>query len=243
MANEFWRAWTNRTPAEDAAIRTLNAARKTIIETIPNDELIAIYAKGSLVRRELTARSDVDTLTIVRHSRWLRTLTELHRADESDPQACFSGYSLWELKRNKRSKMGKPDRGSPVRILTHLKHYQLIYGTPIEPHTFGHQIDAKRLLKSTIAVFRAEFLPRFARKQFAFSDLVKQTFWLASNELEAQGVEAPHHWGRLAQAFPQDHIIHDALELRSHPSKDPSVRDAYIKKLETYLSTLEASYD
>ena len=238
---DFWEEREERTPQEDAAIGSLEAARTRILTTIPREELIAIYAKGSLVRRELNERSDVDTLTIVKHSRWLRSLMKLHRTQRSHPPVCFSGYSLWELERNKRSKAGKPDRGSPARTIAHLKHYELIYGTPLDPDAFGHGTDERTQLASMIRVFRSEFLPAYAQKRFAFTDLVKQTFWLAEGELRVQGIEPAYHWGRLTQRFPKNHLIHDALELRTHPTKDRTRRAAYVRKLEAYLSSLEKS--
>ena len=236
---EFWEEWKKRTPLEDAAIRSLTSARERILSAIPNDEIISIYAKGSLIRRELTPKSDVDTLTIVKRSRWLRTLMRLHRTNRLEPAVCYSGYSLWELERNARSKSGKPDRGSPVSMLAHLGHYKLIYGTPIEPDAFGHVIDKHARLRSMAHAFRSEFIPCYDEGSFAFTDLVKQTFWLAEKELSARGEEAPHHWGALAERFPETHIVHDALKLRMHPTKRAAVRASYVKKLRAYLDELE----
>jgi predicted nucleotidyltransferase len=243
IPTDFWTEWNRVSKREEAAIRSLRAARTKILKTIPNDEIMAVYAKGSLIRRELTDRSDVDTLTIVKHSRWLRALQKMQTRQQFEPAVCFSGYSLWELEHNKKSKAGKPDRGSPARTLTHLKHYKLIWGKPIKAEAFRHTIDEHAQLASFVHVFRTEFMPKYAQKRFAFADLVKQTFWLAENELRAQRTDPPHHWERLTKRFAEEHIIHDALRFRTEPTKDPNERAAYVEKLEAYLSALEAQHD
>ena len=59
MANhEFWGDWKNKTKLEEAAIKSLKAARVIIIQNIPKEEIVAIYARGSFVRREMNKKSD-----------------------------------------------------------------------------------------------------------------------------------------------------------------------------------------
>ncbi|MFH1917101.1 MAG: hypothetical protein ABIJ21_07610 [Nanoarchaeota archaeon] len=63
---QFWTAWKNMSPLEKKGIHSLQAAKRIILKHIPKDEIIAIYAKGSFVRREMTDKSDVDTVTILK---------------------------------------------------------------------------------------------------------------------------------------------------------------------------------
>ena len=56
----FWDSWKRKTKQEERAIAALKKVKKLIIENL-KDEIIAIYVKGSFIRREMNAKSDVDT--------------------------------------------------------------------------------------------------------------------------------------------------------------------------------------
>ena len=238
---EFWKDWKRKTKLEESAIKSLKTARKIILQNIPKDEVVSIYAKGSFVRRELNKKSDVDTSTIVKHSKWLKKLKQLQKKyrNKYELKLDFTGYSLWELKNNKKAKIGKADRPAPSRAVQHLEHYKLIYGKSLKKEEF-YQGDDKKRIKAMINVFRTLFLPGYKEKKFGFSDIIKQTFWLVENEQKARGKNPPHHFGKMAKFIKDDkHIIHDVVKFRKKPTKDKKERSKFIKKLNKYLSDLE----
>lgn len=238
---KFWNNWKRKTRLEQSAITSLNAARRIILHHIPKQEIVAIYAKGSFIRREMIANSDVDTSTIVRHSRWLRTLKSLQKKYRTtyEPNLEFTGYSLWELKNNKKAKIGKTDRPAPARTVQHLDHYKLLYGKVLNKNNFA-QRDPITLLKNMVQAFRTLFLPAYNEQKVGFSGIVKQTFWLVENEQRAKGKNPPYHWGKLANSIKnKNHIVHQALKFRNKPTKDKIERARFIKRLRRYLSELE----
>lgn len=238
---EFWKDWKKITPLEKQAIKTLKSGEKIILKNIPKKEIIAIYVKGSFVRREMNEKSDVDTLTIVKSSKTLpklRKLEEKYR-DAFKPQIQFSGYSIWELKNNKRSGAGKKLRASPSRAVVHLDNYKLIYGKPLKKEELASGTEIGHL-KGMINAFKDIFLPGYKEKKMGFSEIVKQVFWLVEFEQRARGKIPPNSWKKLAKLIKdKDHIIYDTLRLRLHPTKDKKIRRGYITKLKGYLKKLD----
>ena len=242
MSNyEFWKNWKKKTKLEESAIESLKSGKTIILQNIPKEEIISIYAKGSFVRREMNKNSDVDTSTILKHSRYLNRLKQLQKKykNKFEPNIEFTGYSLWELNNNKKAKTGKTNRPAPSRIVQHLEYYRLIYGKSLKKEDF-HQGDDTKRLRTMIDIFRTLFLPGYEKKEFGFSTIVKQTFWLVENEQKVKGKNPPHHWSRLARSIKdKDHIIHDVLRFRKKPTKDKKEKSKFIKKLNKYLSESE----
>tara|TARA_Y100000310_G_C20622970_1_gene784330 strand:- start:34 stop:828 length:795 start_codon:yes stop_codon:yes gene_type:complete len=241
MKSEFWKDWKRKSKLEIEGIKSLKAAKKIILENIPREEIIAIYVKGSFVRREMNKESDVDTFTILRQSKFLKKLKRLEEKyrDVYNPKIQFSGYSLWELKHNKRTNSGKKLRASPSRAVRHLEHYKIIYGKTMKKDGLN-QGPAKGHLRGMVFAFRNIFLPGYNAKKFGFSEIVKQVFWLVENEEMWKGKNPPHSWKNLARSIKdKSHIVHDALKFRLHPSKDKKERARFIKKLNRYLLKLE----
>lgn len=238
---EFWNHWKRKTKLEEYAIKSIKIARKIILSEIPKEQIVAIYAKGSFVRREMNNKSDIDTVTILKESKYLKnlkTLEEKYR-DQYNPQIQFSGYSLWELKHNKRTSSGKKIRASPSRTVQHLEHFKLLYGKRLRKEDF-HQGSPKGHLRGMLYAFKEIFLPGYNKNEFGFSELPKQVFWLVENEQICRGKNPPYHWGKLAKSIKdKNHIIHDALKYRLKPTKDKKERAKFIRKLKKYLSELE----
>ncbi|MFO7710453.1 MAG: nucleotidyltransferase domain-containing protein [Candidatus Woesearchaeota archaeon] len=240
MSN-FWNDWKRKTKLEESAIKSIKTGRKILLNEIPKEQIVAIYAKGSFVRREMNKKSDVDTVTILKESKYLKNLQQLEGkyGDRYKPQIQFSGYSLWELKRNKKTKHGNKLRASPSRTVQHLDHYKLLYGEKLDKSDF-HQGSREGHLRGMLHAFKEIFLPGYEKNKFGFSDLVKQVFWLVENEQIWKGKNPPHHWGRLAKSIKdENHIIHDALRYRLKPIKDKNERAKFIRKLKKYISELE----
>ena len=241
MKTEFWKDWKRKTKIEESAIKSLMKGIKIILENIPKDQIIAIYVKGSFPRREMNDKSDVDTFTILKTNKYLpklKKLEEKHR-DKFKPQIQFTGYSLSELKSGKKNKRGKKMRPSPSRTVKHLKHYKHLHGTLLNPEDFPIRTD-KKDLEGLIGAFKKLFLPGYKKKDFGFSEILKQVFWLVENEQRVRGENPPDGWKKLARSIKdKKHVIHDTIRLRLNPTKDKNLRGDYIKKLEKYLGRLE----
>ncbi len=241
MKKEFWKDWKRKTKLEEAGIQSLKSAKKIILKEIPKKEIIAIYVKGSFVRREMNRKSDVDTVTVLRTSKHLpkiKILEENYRK-EFKPQIQLVAYSLWELKTGKKSKTRKKLSASTSRFVKHIPYHKLIYGNPLNMGDL-HVGDDKGALKGMIGVFRKYFLPGYKAKKMGFSEIVKQVFWLVENEQKAKGKKPPHNWKKLAKSINEkDHIIHDALRFRLKPTKDKKKRAAFVRKLKKYLDKIK----
>jgi len=245
MKKEFWKDWKKVTEIEKNAIKSLLEGKKIILENIPKEEIVSIYVKGSFIRREMNKHSDVDTVTILKNSKYLKKLQKLKKnyREKFKPKLEFAGYSLWELKTNRRAGAGKKDRAAPSRMLKHLPHYKLIYGKELDTDKYFKGDDLK-IISSTTKFFKTRFVPDYENKKLGFSEISKQVFWLVDNEQRALGKNPPHNWKELTKSIKdKNHIIHDTLKLRLHPTKDKKERAKYISKLKKYLNRLEREYD
>ena len=239
---KFWKRWNKISKLEEAAIKSLKSAKKLIFENIPKDEIVSIYAKGSFVRREMTKDSDFDATVILKTSKWLNKLRRLVKKYGSNfkPEIQITGYSLWELKNNKKTRRKTADnRPGPSRVVQHLEHYKLIYGKDLRKEDFNQGDDKKRL-KTMINLFKEVFLPNYEKKVLSFSDLAKQVFWLTENEQKVLGKNPPYHFEKLAKSIVnKNHIIYDALRIRLRPTENKKERECFIRKLKKYLSELD----
>lgn len=241
MKKEFWRDWKRKTKLEETAIKSLKSAKKIILANISKREIIAIYVKGSFVRREMNKKSDVDTVTILKTSKPLAKIKRLEEKyrKEFKPQIQLRAYSFWELKTGKKTKSRGKVSASTSRFVKHLPHHKLIYGKLLNIKDL-HVGDNKSALKGLVGAFRKYFLPGYKQKKMGFSEIAKQVFWLVENEQKAKDKNPPHHWKKLARSIKdKNHIIHDALKFRLKPTKDKRKRNAFIRKLNRYLDKLE----
>jgi predicted nucleotidyltransferase len=241
MKKEFWKEWKKISKLEKDAIISLQKAKKIILQNIPKEAIVSIYVKGSFIRRELNKNSDVDTSTIVKHSKWLKKLMWLQKkySKSLSPHVDFSGYSLWELKNNQKSLVGKKDRTAPNRAVEHLDTYRLICGKSLNKKDFLQAPHSKRLA-SMIKTFHSLFLPGYLEGQFSFIQIVKQVFWLIENEQKALGKTPSHSWAGMANSIKdKTHIIHDTAKFRNNLPLDNVKKEKYIKKLKQYIAKLE----
>ncbi|RLG15615.1 hypothetical protein DRN69_02720 [Candidatus Pacearchaeota archaeon] len=238
---EFWKEWKKKTRLEKEAIRSIKTAKKIILSEIPREQIVSIYVKGSFIRREMNKKSDVDILIILRRSRFLNKLKRLEEEyrEKCKPSIQFAGYSIWELKRNMATNNGKAFRLNPSRTVQHLECYKLLYGKKLRKKDFcsGHP---KVHFEGMIYAFKKIFIPKYKRREFGFSEVIKQVFWLTENEQLWKGKNPPYHWRKLAKSIKdKNHIIYDALRFRVNPTKDKKKRANFIKKLEKHLANLE----
>lgn len=241
MKKEFYKDWKKKTRIEERAIESLKAARKIILKNIPKGEIISIYVKGSFVRREMNKKSDIDTVTILKTSKYLPKLEKLEKKYRYNfkPELQIVGYSLWELKTGKKTKYRSKNTPSSSRAVKHLSEYKLIYGNDISKDKFfmrGNKEDLEGMIKG----FRRIFLQNYRKNKMGFSEIVKQVFWLMENEQKFLGKSPPHSWKKLVGSIKDKrNIAHDALKMRLYPTKDKKIRDKFIVKLKKCLDEME----
>jgi len=235
MKYEFWRDWKKKTKLEGEGIKSMKIAKKIILENIPRSEIIAIYAKGSFVRREMTKKSDVDTITVLRSARCMKKFKLLSKKyrDAFKPTLQFGRYSIKELITGNRLKGSSQTH--PGRFVKHLKHYKIIYGVPLKAEDLFVR-EHKDDLFSLVDALRKVFIPQYRRKEIGFGSIIKQVFWVAENEERLADRNPPHHWGKLEKSIKlKSHPVHEAIKFRLKPTKDPVKRKRFIKKLKVYL--------
>lgn len=237
---EFWKNWKRKTKIEEDAIKSIRKAKKILFETIPKKEIVAIYIKGSFVRREMNEKSDVDIVPIVNDNKYLSKIKKLQkeRGKEYYPSELLPS-SMWEFKNNKKHLKSKGPRGNPDVFLRAIKNHRLIYGKPLDMSEFNLRPVDKRL-KGYIGAFEDKFLPLYNQNKFGFQQVIKCVFWLVDLEEMVKGKNPPDSWKKLAKSIKnKNHIIHDTLNYRLKPTKDKKLRERYIIKLEKYLNKLK----
>lgn len=241
--NNFYHNWQNTTKLEKMGISVLKLAKKIILQNIPKEEILAIYVKGSFIRREMNEKSDVDIVTILKTTKYFNKLKELDEWGKNSgyvPYPQFVVYSINELKTGKRISK-KSNSAAPSRIVKHLKEYKLIYGDDLSKMNLCTRSD-KKDFEALSKVFVKSWIPNYKIGKFNFNMLVKQTFWLVENEQRALGNKPPHAWEDLKNSIKNnDHVIYDAWNIRNnsngYSSRSRSVRSKFVSKLEKYLTS------
>jgi len=240
MTKEFWKNWKRKNKLELDAIKVIKKGKKLILDNISKDNILAIYLKGSFVRREMNKYSDVDFVIILKNNKYLNKIKKLRdKRTEFSPDLCLSYYSLQELKNNKKLEKTKGPSSSPDMFTRNIKNHKLIYGKEINSKGFKQKTD-KEKLKGLIGAFKKHFFPLYKKNQFGFSMLVKETFWLVELELKIKGKRVPKTWKGIAKSIKdKNHIVHDTIKHRLKKNKDKKLRAEYIKKLKDYLKELD----
>ncbi|MBS3083419.1 hypothetical protein J4423_01295 [Candidatus Pacearchaeota archaeon] len=237
----FWGDW-KLSKLEKEGAKSILYAKKLILEHIPHEEIMAIYVKGSFVRREMNIYSDVDTFTVLKHSKYVSRMKNLEKKYRKaiHPPIQLSSMSLWELKNNKRAKLRRGIGTSPAAISNHLKHYKLIYGKEINTLNF-EMGSSKGRLRGMMEIFNEMFLPQYEEGKLHKHELIKQIFWLVEREQVFLGKEPPHSWRGLAKMIKdKNHIIQDTKRLYfDKKTKSHEEMEKLIKKLKIYLKRLE----
>ena len=230
----FWDSWENKTKIEKAAIAAAKTAKSIILKSIPRNELLAIYVKGSLVRRELNAKSDVDIVTILKTNKYKAKMDEIDRNHQlKSSKMEFTSFSMWELKNNKHF-INNRVRAKPDLFVQKINHYKLIYGKKIKTTGFKRRTQTK-ILKDRIDAFNKYFIPLYKKGKFKFSELIKQVFWL----VEINEKKIFKSWEEINRAIKDKaNIIHEAYKFRLKAPKSKRIMDNFVKKIEVYLSEL-----
>lgn len=240
MKKDFWEDWKRKTKIELKGIEVVKKARKLILKNIPKNEIAGVYCKGSFPRREMNKSSDIDMLTILKHSKYLPKLEKLQKENKKSLglPVHLSGISIYELKKGKHCKTSKK-KASTSRVLKQIPNYKIIYGKSLEKNDFPVRSD-KEDLESLIKFYKEYLIPAYKNKKLGFSNIVKGTFWLVEDEQKFKTGKSSTSWKNLANSIKdKKHIIHETLKLRLQPTKDKKVKREFLSKLERYIVYLE----
>jgi len=231
---DFWKNWKNKTKVEKNAIEKVIKARKLIIDAVSKNNLVAIYIKGSFVRREMNKNSDIDIVPIVTKNKYEKPV---FRVNSSKVYPCIVvPLSIQEFRTNKLFTKPniKPDtRAKPDRFLKRLKEYKLIYGKALNPKNFPIRSN-KQALKDEIKLIEG-YLGLYKKGEIKFNPLLKQVFWLTETEQESKGIKVKHSFkGINASVKDKSHIIHDAYRLKKKTKISKKEKEQFIKKLESF---------
>lgn len=236
---DFWKDWKRTSKIEQRAIQGVVKARKILLDSVSNKKLVAIYVKGSFVRREMLPTSDVDIVPIVNDNKYLNKIIHLDKEMRHFyAPAELLPISLWELKHKQlyahRDETGPKGRPSIDQFST----YKLIWGKALDATGFPSRTKTERF-QGLLAAFDKIFLPLYKEKKFGFDELVKQVFWLTDLEQHIRGKNPSHVWKKLARSSPKNHIVRDALKLRKSKNKTRAQKERFLRKLIVHLNKLQ----
>jgi hypothetical protein len=234
---DFWDKWPNITAIEKRAITATTKARSKVISSTPSGELVAIYIKGSFIRREMNDQSDVDMVPIVKHTAAEGKVFSVN--DDDIYPVMVVPLSIEELKRNElMTKSGQSIdlRAKPDRFLRMINECRLIFGEPLAPSDYPIRSDLQSY-RDEVEIIKNGYIPLFLDGQIDFSPLLKEFFWMTEMELAVQGIKTPHTFTGIATGAPKDHLIHEALRLRQNDHLNKATEKTFVNKLLEYIST------
>ncbi|MFA5127256.1 MAG: hypothetical protein WC465_04660 [Patescibacteria group bacterium] len=243
MSNyNFWNRWQHKTRIEKIAIQQVIKTRRLVRKAVPAKGLVAIYIKGSFVRREMTPVSDVDMVPIVTANSYEGQVFELNDKDISP--VMIIPLSLWELKHNRlfsQTDITPDTRALPDIFLKKLDQYKLIYGRPLDPNKFPIRSD-KVLLRSAIQKIKKAYIPAYLSGKIGLATLAKEFFWLVELEQNIQGQKVQHSFSGIMKAVSdKEHLVHKAYYLKNSSRLSKLVKQKFIYQLKKYLQNLEKS--
>lgn len=233
----------NQSELKEKADISILRAKETILKSIPNDEIVSIYVKGSYVQDELQPDSDVDVVVILKSDEYLKMVYELTEkyGNTTEPPFQIIAYTLEELRTGKwalcRTKMA-----TTISIFVkHMDQFPLLYGTKPEGQLFT-RTDIKDLT-ALISFFEKSFLSDFEKGSVSFKGLIKIVLWLVEREQRALGKIPDYSWQKLADSImDESHIIHSALKFRRQTEVSKEEQDLFVKNLKNYINFLKEKY-
>ncbi|PJC01385.1 MAG: hypothetical protein CO073_03685 [Candidatus Komeilibacteria bacterium CG_4_9_14_0_8_um_filter_36_9] len=235
---DFWSEWSDITEIEQRAIESVQKARELIINSVPAETLVAIYIKGSFVRREMKQGSDIDIVPIVNDDKYQKDIF-LINTQNIDP-AIVVPLSLSEFKNNKlhtKSEFQPDLRAKPDRLLKKLDQCRLIYGDPLTIEDYPIRTDPE-VLRDEINTMQKGYIPLYQKGKIFFEPLLKEVFWLTEVELNIAGIEVQHSFFDIANAVKDpSHIIHEAYQFRKNTKREGQAE--FIENLLNYLKKYE----
>lgn len=232
---DFWNSWTEITPIEQKAIEAVVKARALIVASIPAEELVAIYIKGSFVRREMNENSDVDMVPIVKTTDFEGQVFNVN--DEDINPVMVVPLSIEEFEKNElMTETSKPVdlRAKPDRMLRMIKECRLIFGQELDASKYPMRSDAQAY-EDEKEIINIGYIPLYLQGSIKFDPLLKEFFWMTEMELLSKGIQVPHTFVGIAKAAPLEHLIHEALKLREMGVLDKNTELEFVDKLRTKL--------
>jgi predicted nucleotidyltransferase len=234
---------TNQLELKEKADVSLSKAKETILQHIPNSEIVSIYVKGSYVQDELRSDSDVDVVVILRDEKYLPAVYELTErfGNTTEPPFQIIAYTLEELQTGKWSS-NRPKKATTISVFVkHLDQFPLLYGSKPEGKLFT-RTDVKDLT-ALVSFFEDSFLSDFEKGDVQFRGLIKIVLWLVEREQRARGIVPDYSWQKLADSIKdENHIVHLALKLRRQKEVSKEEQDDFVEKLKNYLAFLKNTY-
>ena len=222
---------------------SLSKAKEIILDSIPNDEILSIYVKGSYIRDELMPDSDVDVVVILRDEKYLFAVYDLTEkfGNITEPPFQIIAYTLEELQTGKWS-LNRPRVSTTISVFVkHLDHFLLLYGSKPEGQLFT-RTDIKDLL-ALVSFFEKSFLSDFEKGSVGFKTLVKIVLWLVEREQRALGIIPDYSWQKMADSIKdENHIVHLALKFRKQEEVSKEEQSAFVEKLKNYIVFLKEKY-
>jgi len=220
---------------------SVQKAKELVLASIPNDEIVSIYLKGSFVQDEMRPDSDVDVVVVLRSEEYLPKIYKLTEeyGDSVNPPFQIVAYAMRELETGEKASNRIRSTTAVSRFVKHLDSLPLVYGERPKGPLFM-RTDEKDL-SVNIQNFRTRYVPDYRESKFGFEQVVKQVFWLVEAEQRLAGLKPGYSWQKLADAANDpDHIIHLALRYRNQDEITEREKVDFMEKLEDYLARLEA---
>ncbi len=234
---------TNQLELKEKADISLLKAKEIILNSIPNDEIVSIYIKGSYVQDELRPDSDVDVVVVLKSDKYLSMVYELTEkfGNTTEPPFQIVAYTLEELQTGKLSSKRTKNPTTISIFVKQIDQLPLLYGSKPKGKLFTRK-DVKDLT-ALVSTFENWFLPDFDKGIFKINEIIKQVMWLTEREQRAKGIVPDYSWQKLANSIQnEDHIIHLALKLRRQKEVSKGEQDVFMEKLKDYLESLKEEY-
>lgn len=220
---------------------SIREAKDLILKSIPNNEIVAIYLKGSYIQGEMLPDSDIDVVVILKSEEYLPAIYKLTEecGISVNPPFQIVAYTMKELETGEKASNRIKSTTAVSRFNKHLESLPLIYGAKPGGHLFM-RTDEKDL-SVNIQNFRNMYIPDYKEGKFGFKQIVKQTFWLAEADQRLKGLKPGYSWQKLADSTGNpDDVIHLALKYRKQDKISKEEESDFMERLEKYLNELES---
>lgn len=218
-------------------------AKELIIKSIPKEELVSIYVKGSYVQDELKSDSDVDFVVVLKTEEYLPFVYTLTNDPSNPKEMPFSilAYTMGELLTGVRASNRPQNVTASSVFVKQIDQMLLIYGTKPEGKLFT-RTDLKDMT-AFLPLFKNTFMSTTGELKITFSELLKLTLWLVYRELRLLGFVPEYSWQKFADLIEdKNHIVHETLKLRRQEAVTDEEKANFVKKLLVYLEFLEGKY-
>ena len=232
----FWDSWVDITDIERRAIVATIRARDLVIKSVPKEVLVAIYIKGSFVRREMNEQSDVDMVPIVTQTKWESKVFEVNGLEVKPVMVV--PLSLEEFAANHletKSEESIDLRVGPDKFLRMIDKYKLVYGKPLNPDDFPIRTDEEMYFDYKKIIVEG-YIPLFLKGEIDFSPLLKEFFWMMEMRMASLEIKVPHTFVGIAKGAKNDPLVREALRLRQKNLVDRDEQLQFVNRLREWVA-------